>query len=161
MDNLSDSLSHENGVFALEDVAAHIDTAGTVLHNIIGESKSFIFGEFLSTGNDYRNRAGGDDFIEMLAVVSLDDLNAHFCNYSGRKLKISVGTLHVFSYSYNAKRRNTVFKAGVDDFGKVIDALELTIGTDEGLYGHAVCIEPDGIFNIYCNDFMTEVVIEH
>ena len=79
MDDVAQSPHHGHRMFALPNVSAQVDADGPVLHPVVDEVHDLTLGVRLRpTGHDYRHRASGYHFIEVLAPVGL--------NYPGPKL---------------------------------------------------------------------------
>ena len=154
-------LRHLGGVGTLEDVAAHVDAGSAVLDHIIGKRKRLGLGQLLAAGHHDGHRAGGHDFLEVVAIIGLDDLRAHLSDDAGSEFKVAVGALHILADSHNAQGRDAVGHAGVDDLGEVVDALELAVRADKGLDRHAVGIQTDRILDVDGDDLMAQIVVEH
>ena len=78
MDDGANGLNHPHGRVRLENIAAHVDADGAVADGIVSELESFHLGRLLATGDDHRDGAAADKLVEIVAVVSLDDMRAHF-----------------------------------------------------------------------------------
>ena len=127
MNDLADGLDHGFGIICLEDVTAHINAVGAAADSLISHFKGFSFRDFLTAGNDKRNGARGCDFLEIIAVVDLDDLSTEFCQHAGCQGEILGGTLHFLTNGDNAESRNAVAVACVNGFYDVIDAFTFAL----------------------------------
>ena len=148
-------------MLALEDVAAHVQTARAALNAAVGQREGLGFGQLLAAGDHDGHRAGRHDLFKVVAVVGLDQLHAHLGHDAGGELEEAVGALHVLAHGHHAQRGDAVAEAGVDHAAEVVDAGELSVRADEGLHGHAVGVHADGVLDIHGHDLMAQVVIEH
>ena len=105
----------------------HINAVGAAADSLISHFKGFSFRDFLTAGNDKRNGARGCDFLEIIAVVDLDDLSTEFCQHAGCQGEILGGTLHFLTNGDNAESRNAVAVACVNGFYDVIDAFTFAL----------------------------------
>ena len=79
----ADSLGHLQRMGALEDVAAHVNAACTLADNVICKVQSVALSELLAASNNNWNWACCNNFLEVLAVVSLNNLAAHLSDDAG------------------------------------------------------------------------------
>ena len=161
MHDLADGLGHFYAVLALEDVAAHIQTASAALNAAVGHRQRVGLGQLLAAGHHDGHRAGRHDLLKVVAVVGFDQLHAHLGHDAGGELEEAVGALHVLAHGNHTQRGDAVAEAGVDHAAEVVDAGELSVRADEGLHGHAVGVHADGVLNVHGHDLMAQVVVEH
>lgn len=79
----ADSLGHLQRMGALEDVAAHVNTACTLADDVVCKVQSVALSKLLTTSNNNWNWACCNDFLEVLAVVGLNNLAAHLSDDTG------------------------------------------------------------------------------
>lgn len=72
------------------------------------QRQRLILRQLLAARNNDRHRARRDDFLEVIAVIGLDELHAHLGHDAGRELEEAVGALHILADSHNAQRRDAV-----------------------------------------------------
>ena len=68
---------------ALEDVAAHVNAACALADDVVCKVQSVALSELLAASNNNWNWACCNDFLEVLAVVSLNNLAAHLSDDAG------------------------------------------------------------------------------
>ena len=68
---------------ALEDVAAHVNAACTLADNVVCKVQSVALSKLLTTSDNNWNWACCNDFLEVFAVVSLNNLAAHLSDDAG------------------------------------------------------------------------------
>lgn len=79
----ADSLSHLQRMGALEDVAAHVNAACVLADNVVCKMQSVALSKLLAASDNNWNWACCNDFLEVLAVVSLNNLAAHLSDDTG------------------------------------------------------------------------------
>ena len=79
----ADSLGHLQRMGALEDVAAHVNAACALADDVVCKVQSVALSELLAASNNNWNWACCNDFLEVLAVVSLKNLAAHLSDDTG------------------------------------------------------------------------------
>ena len=79
----ADSLSHLQRMSALENVAAHVNAACALADDVVCKVQSVALSELLAASNNNWNWACCNDFLEVLAVVSLNNLAAHLSDDAG------------------------------------------------------------------------------
>ena len=79
----ADSLSHLQRMGALEDVAAHVNAACALADNVVCKVQSVALSKLLTTSDNNWNWACCNDFLEVFAVVSLNNLAAHLSDDAG------------------------------------------------------------------------------
>ena len=146
---------------ALEDVATHVNAACTLADDIVCKVQSVALSKLLAASNNNWNWACCNNFLEVLAVVSLNNLAAHLSNDTSCKLEEATGALHILTNSANAEGRNAVAESSVNDLAQVVDTGELAISADEGLNSHAVCVHADSILDVNSNNLVREVGLQH
>ena len=79
----TDSLSHLQRMGALEDVAAHVNAACALADNVVCKMQSVALSKLLAASDNNWNWACCNDFLEVLTVVSLNNLAAHLSDDTG------------------------------------------------------------------------------
>ena len=79
----ADSLGHLQRMGALENVAAHVNAACALADDVVCKVQSVALSELLAASNNNWNWACCNDFLEVLAVVSLNNLAAHLSDDTG------------------------------------------------------------------------------
>lgn len=79
----ADSLSHLQRMGALEDVATHVNAACALADNVVCKVQSVALSKLLAASNNNWNWACCNNFLEVLAVVSLNNLAAHLSDDTG------------------------------------------------------------------------------
>ena len=79
----ADTLGHLQRMGALEDVAAHVNAACTPADNVVCKVQSVALSKLLAASNNNWNWACCNNFLEVLAVVSLKNLAAHLSDDAG------------------------------------------------------------------------------
>ena len=83
MNDHADSLGHLQRMGALEDVAAHVNAACTLADDVVCKVQSVALSKLLAASNNNWNWACCNDFLEVLAVVGLNNLAAHLSDDTG------------------------------------------------------------------------------
>ena len=146
---------------ALEDVTAHVNAACTLADYVVCKVQRVTLSKLLTTSDNNWDWACCNDFLEVLAVVGLNNLAAHLSNDTSCKLEEATSALHILTNSTNAKGRNAVAEASVNDLAEVINTGKLAISTDEGLNSHAVCVHADSVLDVNSNNLVREVGLQH
>ena len=79
----ADSLSHLQRMGALEDVAAHVNAACALANDVVCKVQSVALSNLLAASDNNWNWACCNDFLEVLAVVGLNNLAAHLSDDTG------------------------------------------------------------------------------
>ena len=79
----ADSLGHLQRMGALEDVAAHVNAACALADNVVCKMQSVALSKLLAASDNNWNWACCNDFLEVLTVVSLNNLAAHLSDDTG------------------------------------------------------------------------------
>ena len=79
----ADSLSHLQRMGALEDVASHVNATCALADNVVCKVQSVALSKLLAASNNNWNWACCNDFLEVLAVVGLNNLAAHLSDDAG------------------------------------------------------------------------------
>ena len=79
----ADSLGHLQRMGALEDVAAHVNAACALANDVVCKVQSVALSKLLAASDNNWNWACCNDFLEVLAVVGLNNLAAHLSDDTG------------------------------------------------------------------------------
>ena len=79
----ADSLGHLQRMGALEDVAAHVNATCALADDVICKVQSVALSKLLAASDNNWNWACCNDFLEVLAVVGLNNLAAHLSDDTG------------------------------------------------------------------------------
>ena len=106
---------HGLGRVRLEDIAAHVDAGGALLHGVIGHGERIELRQLLAAGHHDRHRAGGGHRLEVLVdVVGLHVLRAELGDDAAGEAEVLRVAHHVLADRGDSHDRHADAQAGVD-----------------------------------------------
>jgi diguanylate cyclase (GGDEF)-like protein len=152
-----DRRDHRFRRIRLENVAAHVDAGGALLHGVVGHRQRVEFGQLLAAGHHDRHRARGGDSLEILVdVVGFHILRAELGDdAAGEAEKLRVAH-HVFADRGDAHHRHAGAQPGVDQPRHVVDRARLVLAADEHLDADAGGVETHRVVHIHGDLFVGE-----
>ena len=136
MHDRAHGFDHAHRGIGLKNISPHVDSDRAAFDRVVRQLQGFHLGSFFAAGDDDRNRTAADQLFEIVAVVSLDDMRAHFRGDTAGQSEIAHVARHIFADRGNGEHRDAVLLAFVDELGQADQRFLLEVGADKDRQCH-------------------------
>src|SRR5689334_2218805 len=158
VDDSSNCFYHADRGIRLKNISSHVDADGAPFHGVVRKLKRFHLRGFLSASDDNRNRTALDQFFEVLAVVSLDDMRAELGRDAARQSQISHVARHIFPDGGYREYRNPIFFAFIDKLRQADKRFFFEFRTDKDRQRHRGNIQANTVVDRDCDIFVGQLL---